>query len=361
MFMLNTLAVYIHDIDPYAIMLWQGGPIRWYGVSYLVGFIIGWLLIRRVLQKGISTFKPAQAVDIVVTLAVGVVVGGRLGYAVFYDRALLWTFTDHLPYWNLLALNHGGMASHGGMIGMAVAAWWIARRMDHGPHRIAHVMDLGAFAAPLGLGIGRIANFINGELYGRAASASLPWGMKFPQEMFRWNLKNPDPQTIHRLEQLRAIVPGGQEVASNHHYYLMGPELVIQKVIEMIQNGNPVAKAVVAPMLTIRHPSQFYQAIGEGVVLFTVMLIVWARPKKPLVVGGTFCTVYAVQRIIVEQFRMPDVQLGYEALGLTQGQWLSIFLLVAGVIITIVAATRNTPKMGGWLGQSRTDEPATPS
>lgn len=350
--MLNTLAIYLHAIDPYAIKLWEDGPIRWYGLSYLIGFVIGWLLIRRVLQVGRSTFKPQQAVDIVVTLAIGVVVGGRLGYCIFYEPSLLITFTSDLPYWGLFALNQGGMASHGGMIGMGIAAIWCAKKFPNRPHSLAHVMDLGAFGAPLGLGIGRIANFINGELYGRVASANLPWAVKFPQEMQRWNLYKEDgsmDQTImHNIQTLRSIVPGGSDVNTKTDTYVMNANAIIHKTIAMIQDGNLVAQTAVAPMLEIRHPSQIYQAIGEGVVLFGVLFLLWAKPQKPLVIGGMFCTVYAVQRIVVEHFRLPDDQIGYEALGMTRGQWLSVALLAAGVVTTVVAATRNTPKMGGW-------------
>ena len=105
-------------------------------------------------------------------------------------------------------------------------------------------------------------------------------------------------------------------------------------------------------MLQIRHPPQIYQAIGEGVVLFSVLLILWAKPQKPLVIGGAFCTVYAIQRIVVEHFRLPDAQIGYEALGMTRGQWLSVALLLAGAVTTLVAATRKTEKIGGWLRTS---------
>ena len=103
-----SLLAYVHNIDPYVI---DALPIHWYGVSYLLGFFIGYLVIRRVLSVGVSTLKPQQATDLVVTLALGIVIGGRLGYAVFYRPSLLWTRIDGFPYWDLLAINHGGMAS----------------------------------------------------------------------------------------------------------------------------------------------------------------------------------------------------------------------------------------------------------
>jgi phosphatidylglycerol:prolipoprotein diacylglycerol transferase len=331
--MFTTLAAYVHDIDPYAIMLWEGGPIRWYGLSYLVGFAIGWLLIRRVLTVGRSTFKPAQAMDIVVTMALSIVIGGRVGYAVFYDPSLLYTFTSQMPFWNLLAFNKGGMASHGGMIGLIISAFWIARRAPGGPHRVSHVLDLGAFAAPIGLGIGRIANFINGELYGRPSPEGFKWAVKFPQEMHEWGPNDP------RIEALRPLIPNGQ---SMHGYE------VIDRIITMIQNGSPMAKAAVEPLLTARYPSQLYQAFLEGVVLFAVLAILWWKPRRPILIGSAFCAVYGVLRIIAEQYRLPDAHIGYDYLGLTRGQWLSVALTLTGVVGAIIASMRKAEPMGGW-------------
>src|SRR3990172_6943642 len=111
---------YLNRIDPYAVQFPQGffvDGIRWYGLSYLAGFVIAYFVIRRVVKVGGSTLKIAEVGDMVVALAIGLVVGGRLGYALFYDRSLFYTFSDSAPWWDLLAINKGGMASHGGMIG----------------------------------------------------------------------------------------------------------------------------------------------------------------------------------------------------------------------------------------------------
>ncbi|MCC6578811.1 MAG: prolipoprotein diacylglyceryl transferase, partial [Phycisphaeraceae bacterium] len=142
--MCSQLAMWLHTIDPYAIKLWEGGPIRWYGLSYLLGFYLGYLAIRRICKAGLTTVKLRETADLVGTLAIGAVVGGRVGYALFYQPELLWTFQDHAPWWSLLAINQGGMASHGGMIGLILGCCYYAWRHHHNPR---HLMDLAAFAA----------------------------------------------------------------------------------------------------------------------------------------------------------------------------------------------------------------------
>src|SRR5690606_13364210 len=121
---------------------------------------LGYLIIRRVTRAGISSLDPVEVWDLVLTAAIGIVLGGRIGYVLLYQPSLLTSFSDSLPWWDALAINKGGMASHGGMIGLIVATWLYARRHRH---RWRHVIDLTAFGAPIGLFFGRMANFINGE------------------------------------------------------------------------------------------------------------------------------------------------------------------------------------------------------
>ncbi|HEX7010670.1 MAG TPA: prolipoprotein diacylglyceryl transferase [Phycisphaeraceae bacterium] len=324
--MLATLAAWLHDIDPYALKLWEGGPIRWYGLSYLLGFFIGYLLIRRVTRVGSSPLHPQRVADLVFQAAIGVMVGGRLGYVFFYKPALLWTFDSHVPFWGVLAINQGGMASHGGMIGAILAALLFAHR--HHQNRL-FLLDLLAFGAPLGLFFGRIANFINGELIGRPAPASLPWAVKFPQELY----DNPD-----LARQALDAVP-----------YPFGNS--VDQIITAIQQGNQAVIRAVEPLLTPRHPSQLYAAVLEGLCVFAVLLIAWRKPRKPGVIGALFCISYAVARIGDEFFRRPDVHIQnqeFALLGVTRGQWLSALLLLLGLGLMWYAIRRPTQPMGAW-------------
>ncbi len=333
--MIGTLAAYLHQIDPYMIELWQGGPIRWYGVSYLIGFLIGYLLIRRVTRVGVSSLSDKNIGDLAVAIALGIVVGGRLGYVLFYRLELLWQFTPDIPFWGVLAINEGGMASHGGMIGGILATGWFARK--HG-HPWLHLLDLMAFAAPLGVFFGRIANFINGELLGRPCSPQFPLAVRFPQELYDW--------PIDKLAQINSAT---QSVPALRHAADWDTPSQVRRIIELIQQGQPEVIAAIEPLLTPRHPSQLYAALLEGLLLFTVLAAVWTRKRKPGTIAGCFCLVYGVVRIGGEFFRVPDAHLGLQWLGLTRGQWLSVGLVGLGIAILITAARRATAPMGGWL------------
>jgi 5,10-methenyltetrahydrofolate synthetase len=178
----------------------QGIGPRWYGVSYAMGFLVAWLVLRWLARTGRTPLPAALVGDYITWCVVGVVVGGRLGHALFYDRELLWTFTDKVPWWELLAIQRGGMASHGGVIGVVVASMLFARR--HGIGRL-EMIDTAAFITPPGLMFGRLANWVNGELPGKLLpqamqpEAQLPWflpaisGKKL--RWFKWQPTDPMP------------------------------------------------------------------------------------------------------------------------------------------------------------------------
>ena len=238
------------------------GPlaIRWYALAYIVGLVLGWRLLRRLVQETPVVATPLQADDFLTWATLGVVLGGRLGYSLFYQPA--YYLENPLA---ILAVWKGGMSFHGGAIGVAVAITIFARRQGI---RILGLADRVAVCAPIGLGLGRIANFINGELWGRPAPEWLPWAMIFP-------------------------------------------------------TGGPVP----------RHPSQIYQALMEGLILFLVMYALSRRDSLRARFGfltGCFLIGYGIARIIGEFFREPDAFLGYLFAGATMGQLLCIPMLIAG-------------------------------
>ena len=328
-----TLSVWLHDLSPILIDLGPV-PIRWYGLSYIAGFYVAFLLVKRVCRVGVSTLQPDRAADLVVAVAIGIVLGGRLGYVLLYQPSLILDFSSSLPFWGVLAINKGGMASHGGMLGGMAACFVYARR--HG-HPFIHLVDLFAFSAPLGVFFGRVANFINGELIGRPCDPTFPLAVKFPQELAE--------PTFTRLDEVYTALPPAGSVVPGLQYW------DVSAIIDLIQRGNRVVSETVEPFLTPRHPSQLYAGIMEGLVVLAVLMIVWSRPRKPGVIAGVFAIVYAVMRIINEFFRTPDAHLldqEFAALHVTRGQWLSAVLLVVGVVILIVAGRRDTAAMGGW-------------
>lgn len=343
-----TLAVWLHNLSPVLIEIgpvtvpWYGElviPIRWYGLSYLAGFFVAYLMVKHLFRVGVSTLKPQHAADLVFAVAIGIMLGGRLGYVLLYKPEMLGEFSSTLPFWDVLAYNKGGMASHGGMIGGLLGCLYYARRHKHD---FFYFADLFAFTAPLGVFFGRIANFINGELLGRPCDAGFPLAVKFPQELF--------DAPVMKLEALFAALPAPGSVVPGLTKWDAGT------VTGLIQEGNHVITYAVEPFLTPRHPSQLYAAVSEGLIVLIVLAMVWAKPRKPGVVAGVCAMVYAVMRITDEFFRMPDAHLmdkEFATLHVTRGQWLSGLLFIVGVVLLVISLRRKTAPMGGWRDQQK--------
>ena len=349
---------YLHQLDPFVIEFpasWQNlslvpDGIRWYGLSYMAGFILAWLFFRWMAVTKRSTLPTASAAaDLLFYIILGVLVGGRLGYVLFYQPSLLVDFQGGFPFWGLLAVNTGGMASHGGMIGVIIACWLFARR-----HKISplHLYDLSVLAAPLGMGMGRLANFMNAELWGKALPAarqSFPksnppieqpwWSVKYPEEILTWNPAiRFDQDRLSELNQLTSVVGGGDRFYSN--------------VVEAVQVGDQAVIAVVEPLLTAYYPSQIIQAIIAGPVILAILVLLWLRPRKPGVVGGTFFIAYGTLRILTELLRQPDEGVDLLFGMLSRGQVLSILMVIAGIAVVVFCQRRNVERIGGLLRPS---------
>jgi phosphatidylglycerol:prolipoprotein diacylglycerol transferase len=265
------------QIDPVALHL---GPVQvhWYGIMYVIGFGVAWWLARRRAADPRSTWNPTEVDDLIFWLMLGVILGGRIGYVLFYG----WQFWQSDP-WYPLKIYQGGMSFHGALIGVLVAL------LLFGWQRRRHFLDLGDFAAALpGLGFlaGRIGNFINGELWG--APTTVPWGF---------------------------LVPG---------------------------NGTQL------PM--VRHASQLYEGLLEGLALFVLLWWFSAKPRARGMVGGLFLAWYGAVRIAIEFVREPDAQLGYLYGGwVTMGQVLSLPMLIGGLLLLALGTVRPQPS-GNWRG-----------
>lgn len=259
------------DIDPVIVEL---GPlaIHWYGLGYVVGILFSWWYARRLIadgglwRGGTAPIKPEDIDDFLVWAAVGVVLGGRIGYMLFYDLARY--AANPLE---ALAIWRGGMSFHGGLAGVTIAIIVFSWRRGIGTWSL---LDVIAAGAPVGLGLVRLTNFINSELWGRPSD--VPWAVVFP-------------------------------------------------------NGGPLA----------RHPSQIYEALLEGLVLFIVLRILThglGKLKAPGFVAGMFVAGYGLARIFVEFFREPDAHIGYLAGGwLTMGMVLSVPLVLVGLVAALRA------------------------
>ena len=251
-------------IDPVALQL---GPIaiHWYGLTYLAAFGLFMFLGLQRLQHepfasitGNGAWAKRDVEDILFLGVLGVVVGGRIGYCLFYKPGY---YLSH-PL-EIFFIWQGGMSFHGGMLGVIVSQWWFARSRGR---PFWQVMDFVAPCVPTGLAAGRVGNFINGELWGRLSDPTLPWGMVFPQS--------------------GSMLP--------------------------------------------RHPSQVYQFLLEGLLLFVLLWLYARKPRKTGQVAAAFLFGYGVFRFIAEFFREPDNFLGLLALNMSMGQWLCVPMIVLG-------------------------------
>ncbi len=282
---MSLLALPFPNIDPVAL---QFGPltVKWYGLAYLTGLVLGWLYIRRLIEQprlwasGQAPFPIERVDDLLLYMTLGVIIGGRLGSVVFYEPGYYLRYPlDIFMIWK------GGMAFHGALIGCGVAIWLFARQ--HGL-QVSSVMDVSAAAVPIGLFFGRLANFINGELFGRPTT--VPWGMVFP-----------DAARMREYETIEPIP---------------------------------------------RHPSQLYEAALEGLVLALVLRVLTHRRgglQSPGLVTGTFLVGYGLARSFCELFRQPDPLHAFTVGPLTPGITYSIPMILLG--LWFLAKARDRARM----------------
>ncbi len=249
--------MFINNFDPVAIQIFSI-EIRWYSLAYIFGILIGWILAKRIF---ISDSKLKEKFDDFVTyLIIGIIVGGRLGYVLFYNPYYYSNnFIDILKIWE------GGMSFHGGLIGIIIVSILFAKRNNQNPLKY---LDIVSLVAPIGIFFGRIANFINSELYG--IETNFLWGVKFI-----------------KIDDL------------------------------------------------YRHPTQLYEAIFEGIILFLILRYFRKKGliKTPGLISGLFLIFYSVFRFLIEYLRVPDEQLGYLLFNLTMGQIISFVFLLIGIYL----------------------------
>lgn len=300
----QMLATYLHDLDPVALRLTDALALRWYGLSYVVGYALVFIIMRHLSRRGLCEIRPEQMVSFVVLGAFFTVVfGGHLGYLLLYDR-------HDLSLAQLLQPHRGGMSAHGGIASIVIYCWAYARWKGIS---WLNVIDAVSCSAPLGVFFGRIANFVNGELFGRVTS--VPWAVKFPTELLHDDFLRQGGQAV-------ALPPGAR----------FSPEIIA--FFERETGGREKLAALLHP----RHPSQIYEALGEGLLLFALLYFIRVRfPRLPHgMLTGLFFLLYAVARIAVESLRQPDSG-SQPILGLTQGQFYSLFMIGIGLALLIHA------------------------
>jgi phosphatidylglycerol:prolipoprotein diacylglycerol transferase len=308
------LAYYIDNFSPFIWEVTPGFGPRWYGFAYVMAFLVGFLAYRWLARRRYSELPPEQVGDFITWAAVfGVLLGGRLGSFLLYGG---WRALPHDPF-AFFKLWEGGMASHGGILGLTLFTLWYARR-----HRYSwtSIGDSLCVVAPIGLFFGRLANFVNGELYGRPAPG-VSWAVQFPKELIEnQSLAERAMDALHADPTVTALS-------------LTGKYTPQEAIIAAAQSSEPVRQAL-RLILTPRYPSQLIEAGLEGVVLFTALWILRTLFKVPRgVITGAFFILYALLRIAGEQFREPGTDSPFAfAFGfLTYGQILSFFLILIGI------------------------------
>ena len=269
------------NLSPNALTI-GGFALRWYSLAYLCGILLGYWHLSKMIKAPGAPMAQRHADDLFFWCTVGIILGGRLGYATFYtggDTGLPSLWADPL---RLLQLWNGGMSFHGGLVGTVLAVAWVSWQ---GGLSFLRVMDYIAVCVPFGMMFGRLANFVNGELWGRVAGPDVPWAMVFPD------------------------APGG----------------------------------------LARHPSQLYEAALEGALLIVVMLLLFWKTRarwRPGLLAATFAFCMGLARFFVEFYREPDAQLSEFArqTGLSMGQWLTVPLMAVGLFFIVRALIR--PALG---------------
>jgi phosphatidylglycerol---prolipoprotein diacylglyceryl transferase len=298
-----VLAYYLHDLSPFIFEIKEGVGLRWYGLAYVISFLLAGWLYHWLARRRYTDLPPAQVSDFICWSAVfGVMIGGRVGWILFYG---LWMKEPGRPWYWPFEVWGGGMSSHGGIIGLVLFTLYWSRK-----HKVSwtSIGDSLVCVAPIGLFIVRLANFVNGELWGRPAGpaggkASVPWAMVFPKAN-----KLPDGTIIEDFP------------------------------LEQVQHNEAVREYLMRT-LPPRHPSQLYEALLEGVILFVVLWILRTRFRLPRgVVTGAFFILYAMLRIVGEIFRQPDT--AWHVGPISAGQFLSIFMFFIGAAFIAVGMKR---------------------
>ncbi len=372
---------YVHNLNPYVFQIGGFGP-RWYGLAYLMGFLGAYLLLKKLNRDGMLRLRPKLVPDLVLNCCIfGVLIGGRLGFVLFYDlpnalkegrTPLLWDFSSSIPFWGALKVWDGGMAAHGGIVFTIMAlmvfswrylakptakqmttliagafvfgtvGWGLAYILWHDENfQVAgaqvlgiawmvycgwrysipaiNIGDAACMVVPIGLFFGRIANFINGELYGHPTT--VPWAVKFPSEIYSPTNGEMDPGVKAKLYALLPVP-----------FDIMHADDAINSIAHKLAMHDPETLKLVTPILLPRHPSQLYEALLEGALLFIICWTIGRLWRKDGMASGAFLTFYPIMRIIGEQFRVGDTPVSVGGVMISKGVLYSIPMVLAGAV-----------------------------
>ncbi len=310
-----VITAYVHDWNPILIELFGPLAVRWYGLAYLISFLLGFILLKYLARNKLWVLPPEDVSDFIAMAAMlGVFLGGRVGYVLFYmipDRGIQYILDDPLT---IIRVWDGGMSSHGGILALIIFTFFYAKKKGVSWTGLG---DGLCVVAPVGIFSVRMANFINGELYGRVDKAC-KWAVKFPDTFF-----DPSAPEYSKYTQaasaVQAVAPVAEGMAITPSY------------MKEVLRSNDGLHSVFEELLLPRHPSQLYEGLLEGLLLFAILFSI--RLKFPKlghgILTGIFFILYAIGRIFAEQYREPDSAM----IGLfTKGQFYSLFMIFAGLV-----------------------------
>lgn len=327
--MLELLAVYIQNWDPVIFHLTETLALRWYGLAYVAGFVVGYFILKNLSRRNMWVVPEEKVSDVVTyTAFFGIFLGGRLGYVLFYmipDHGLSYVLNDPLVIFRVW---EGGMSAHGGAMGIFFFTL-IYSRMN----KISWtgLGDCIGVVAPVGILFGRFANFINGELYGRVTQGW--WGIKFPKDLME------NGQFSDAMAEAAQVNPGVQPLLDQYGYSGRALDGVLA-----LARKDPALEQVIGNHVETRHASQLYEGLLEGLLLFLILYGVRiAFPKLRFgVLSGLYFLLYGIFRILVEQVREPDASIVFAETWaeMTKGQFYSVFMIIIGLSFITWAFTR---------------------
>lgn len=333
--MFDLLAVYVHDMDPVIWEITEKIKLRWYGLSYVMGFAAAYFILLRLARRDLWMVPEKKVGDLVTFTAIfGVFLGGRIGYVLFYmiPRDGIEPILENPA--TIIAVWDGGMASHGGILGIMAVTLVFARKNGWSWPAVG---DGFSIVAPLGVFFGRLANFINGELYGTLTDSNKWWAVKFPSSLYEPGFSDARQKALEQAAVAdfekagKLLGPYGNQFGE---YEL--PRQVFEQKLMPIARDNPEVLKAIADHTPARHPSQLYEGILEGLVIFGVLYAMRVLCPKLWngVITAVFFIFYAVFRILVEGVRQPDAE---KILGMTKGQFYSTFMIVIGSAFLVYA------------------------
>jgi len=354
--------MHLLEISPFLWRISDNFGVQWNGLSLMLTILISFVFVSWMVFRQRSELPQKMVGDFIILTTLGALIGARLGYCFFFAPDLFIKFKTEFPFWGVLAVNEGGMSSIGGVIGVFLVSTVYA--IQTGIGRL-YLYDLVAVTAPIGFFLGRIANFLSGELLGRPVSdpiggvaieqvvGPIPFAMKFPTEIYEW------PKTsFAKLSELSPVVEklgiDGEKWNALLAQYPTDQAAQITvnetlgKIVEAVQSKMTEVTRLLEPLLLVRHPVQLYGALLEGVFLFLFLFMLWYNPRRPGVIASTFLILYSALHMAIDPFRLQDPLLISSIWGLSRDQWLCVAGLITGIVCRFMWNRKETLLAPGW-------------